>query len=145
MSQKVLILQKRAIQSVYKNPNNGSTKTFSKQHYILKLPEIFSYKVSSLFVEYVNKDAIRNDYISNLMQLNSDAHSHISRIRTTFLSRSLRGPPMSQVFSTKALLIGTLYLTVLSIKKNHANFNYLMKKHMISQYKMSFSMFALQL
>ena len=50
MSEKVLILQKRAIRSVYKIPYKGSTKAYFKQHNILRLLEIFSFKKSSMFV-----------------------------------------------------------------------------------------------
>ena len=49
-----------------------------------KLPEISTIKNFSMFVKYVNKDSIKNDYISKFMQLNSDILSHNTRIRNNF-------------------------------------------------------------
>ena len=145
MSEKVLILQKRAIRSVYKIPYNGSTKTYFKQHNILRLPEIFSFKISSMFVKYVNDESIKNDYISSLLQLNSDIHSHNTRNRNNFSVPFFRRSASKSCFIYQSLTYWNSLPQSLKQKKNHANFNHLLKKHLISQYWIVYSMLALQL
>ena len=134
MSEKVLILQKRAIRSVYKIPYNGSTKTYFKQHNILRLPEIFSFKIGSMFVKYVNDESIKNDYISSLLQLNSDIHSHNTRIRNNFSVPFFKRSASKSCFIYQSLTYWNSLPQSLKQKKNHANFNHLLKKHLISQY-----------
>ena len=84
MSEKVRILQKKSIRSIFKIPYNGSTRTYFKEFINLQLPEVCKFKICSMFVKYIKDDASSNDYISNYLQFNSDIHRYNTRIRDYF-------------------------------------------------------------
>ena len=52
MSEKVQILQKKYIWSIFKVPYNGSTRTYFKEINILQLPEVCKFKLYSTFAKY---------------------------------------------------------------------------------------------
>ena len=73
-----------SIRSIFKIQNNGSTRTYFKGFNILQLPEIYNFKLSSMFAKYIKDGLTSNDYVSNYLQLNSDFHSYNTRIRDSF-------------------------------------------------------------
>ena len=134
MSEKVRILQKKSIRSIFKIPYNGSTRTYFKEFNILQLPEVYKFKICSMFAKYIKDDASSNDYISNYLQLNSDIHSYNTRIRDNFSVPYFRRSASKSCFIYQSINNWNSLPEDLKQKKNQANFNRILRKYLVSQY-----------
>ena len=134
MSEKVRILQKKSIRSIFKIPYNGSTRTYFKEFNILQLPEVYKFKICSMFAKYIKDDASSNDYISNYLQLNSDIHRYNTRIRDNFSVPYFRRSASQSCFIYQSINNWNSLPDVVKQKKNQANFNRILRKYLVSHY-----------
>ena len=92
VTEKIFILQNKAIRATYNLPYNDHTSKYFKCGCLLKLPDLYNLKIASIMFKCINLNEF--PFIYERLKLNSDIHQHSTRysnhLRSPFLIKPNR-------------------------------------------------------